>query len=310
MTQSQVLVITPTRDEYRTLCVALGARDGVATLRLIDGSELIVHVAAINGQGQSAAYAAASGLLEKHHPSLVILSGIAGVRFDADMGLFDCVAAVSCIDYSVSERLPNGKNRPTAEPMGPTIRSAESFISGLAEWESGLVSAIERELAIVGAIAPAHDRIGRKDITARNLELRKGISDAVGRHAMRTERRFMIANVCSGNDLHKDADYLQELVGGDKRLVVVEMEFANTARACNEAGVPCLMIRAISDIVGYKKKSTWALYAAQVAAAGVKALLTFKTIEMSTCTRAERVGLIGYPYIFQASGSRADPFFI
>jgi len=271
---TRVLVITPTADEYRPLHSALGAKNGAVDLPSEGDSSSSISVAAIGGQGQTAAYACVTRLLNKRHPSLVILSGIAGARFDADVGPFDCIAAVSCVDYSVSERLPKGVNRPTSTPLGPTTPRAEEFTSGLPQWEPHLVSAIESELARTAAIAPRRDRVRHKDITAQTPALRSAIAVALREHSQRSARRFIAANVCSSNDLHKDADYLHRLIGGDKRLAIVEMEFAGVYRACYQAGVPCLMVRAISDVVGYKKQPEWTSHATFVAAAAVKALFS------------------------------------
>ena len=266
-----VLVLTPTADEYRMLSSVLDANAGTFRLNTETESRL-VSVSTI-GQGHNAAFASTQAALASLTPSIVLLSGIAGARYDADFGPFDCVAATSCIDYSLSERLPKGHARPTAIPLGPSTPMAKEFSDFLPWWEPVLITTIQNELTNLEAVVPSISSVRDKDITAKNQSLRRSIKQALEKHAKRDSRQFVSANVCSGNDLHKDADYLQELIGHDKRLWLIEMEFANVIRACKDADVPCLMVRSISDVVGYRKQPIWTEHAALVAALAVKALL-------------------------------------
>ena len=204
---------------------------------------------------------------------MVLLSGIAGVRWDADVGPFDCIAATSCTDDSVQEVRPNNTTWPSFDPLGPTTPGASRFKSGLSNWSSRLLSSIDSELARLGVVAPLRNEIIDEKITAQDQELQKKIKEALTKHAERLNRQFIMAKVCSGTELHKSADYLQRRTGHDKELWIVEMEFAGVFRACEAQGVPCLMTRAVSDLVGYEKEPGWTKYAAFVAAAEVKALL-------------------------------------
>ena len=269
----RVLIVTPSPEEYGPLSSVLGASEGIVKWSTQNGPEL-VRVSAI-GRGEFAAGHATQKLLEEIAPSLVILSGIAGARYDADVGPFDCISATSCLDYSIQEQLPGGGSRPTSRPVGSSFSEAEEFDNGLTvELSPLLLAAINSELQSLGAKQPSILPVVTKNITAKGRKLRRGIEEALEKHAARVERRFMPANVCSADDLHKDPDRLQSLTGHDKRLNIVEMEFANVLRACLKSpATPCIMVRAISDVVGYKKEATWTTHAAVVAACAVKALL-------------------------------------
>ncbi len=248
----RILSLTPTADEYRALASALNVREGHFQVDTEEGPQL-GRIAAI-GQGQNVAFESTMAALRGVYPSVAILSGIAGARHDADFGPFDCIAATSCIDYSLSERLPGGRSRPTGIPLGPSTLLATELNDRLLQWEPKLLTGIDAEAKRVGVTAPAIGPVEPSHVTAKDPDLRKAIKAALNRHASRTTSQFISANVCSGNDLHKDADYLQSLVGLDKRLWAMEMEFANVIRACEGAAVPCFMIRSISDVFGAREK--------------------------------------------------------
>ena len=265
-----VLILTPSPEEYEALAASVVAADGVFRCPTANGTEL-VRIAA-TGRGETEAEASTRAFLKRSIPPMIILSGIAGARHDADFGPFDCILATSCFDYSVVEHRPDQSHLPSWEPYGPSTSDAPLLKASLLEWNAVLRTTIDLELEGLGAQPPSRDAVIEEEITARDPQLRQAIKAALMKHAQRKERLFIPSLVCSGDKLEKDADLFQAVTGWNKRLWAVEMEFAGVARACSETGIPCFMIRAISDMVGYRKQPDWTGYAARVAAAAVKSL--------------------------------------
>ena len=83
----RALVLTPTPDEYRVLSSVLHASAGEFPLN-VETECPFGNIFAI-GQGQNSAFASTKAALAGRSPSIVVLSGIAGARYDADFGLFD-----------------------------------------------------------------------------------------------------------------------------------------------------------------------------------------------------------------------------
>lgn len=71
-----------------------------------------------------------------------------------------------------------------------------------------------------------------------------------------------------------------------KNIAVVEMEAAGAQEICHSSNIPLLVIRGISDIVGWKRNDLWTAYACASAAAATRALIDTGVFMLANTTTA------------------------
>jgi hypothetical protein len=246
------------------------------------------------------AQAKTRSLIDSLEPSVgqFILSGIAGARHDADCHLWDVIVASDGLSFPVAERKPAGSSRATSKPI-PQSLGVQEFVEQMPKWEGRLITRMKQLLGVAAISAPDLVKPSMRHVTAKNRILKREILESFRQQwgpIIQGDRQFLAAKCCSGVDLHKDPDHFEKLTGWDKKLWVTEMEFAGVAEECQLRDVPLLMLRAISDVVGYTKTPASTRFATYVAGAALRSLFEHDSfwswadhVQHSRSRRAHRV---------------------
>jgi adenosylhomocysteine nucleosidase len=172
-------------------------------------------VVAVSGIGKVNASVTTTLLLDHFHPSQVLFSGVAG-GLNPDLKTGDIVIAAKTAQHDLGNFTANGmERRGVANPLtgkrNPTFFEADPFLLTTAEKAAARV-----QLAKI--------RIGETEHAPKVV---KGV-------------------VVSGDVFVASSEKSQELrksLGAD----AVEMEGAAVAQICYQQGIPCLVIRCLSD---------------------------------------------------------------
>lgn len=167
--------------------------------------------------GKVAAAMTATTLVEKFGVTHIVFTGVAGAG-DRNIRVGDIVVAESLVQHDMD-----------ASPLFPRF-----------------------EVPLTGQTHFLGDHhLGQQLVSAAQWFLDHGLEDAISE----TERNvFSLAQprvhhglVASGDQFMNDKTRLAQLNDDLPGLVAVEMEGAAVAQVCHELGVPCAVIRAISD---------------------------------------------------------------
>lgn len=234
------------------------------------GRTLTVALHRLPEQGNSPAQAAATDAIEDLDPTLIVLVGIAGAVPAAEFTLGDVLVAARIADLRVQGLVPD--RLPELSVRSDRIHAA------LAERISNLNPIELQEWASVASIAHSRpavpltpDRFTAVD-QAWNKKVRESLETHF--HVPRVPR-YQTAEIATTDFLVKDPVTVQHWLQAVRKIEGFEMEAAGVmaAAARTDALYPVLVVRGISDIVGYKRDSEWTAYACHSAAAFAIALL-------------------------------------
>ena len=167
--------------------------------------------------GKVAAAMTATTLVEKFGVTHILFTGVAGAG-DKSVQVGDIVVAEALVQHDMD-----------ASPLFPRF---EVPLTGLTHFqpEQGLSLRLSRA---------AHDFLERDFLE---------VIDEGERQAFRlTQPRVHRGLVASGDQFINDARHIESLNEALPGLVAVEMEGAAVAQVCYELGVPCAVLRTISD---------------------------------------------------------------
>jgi len=239
----------------RTAEAGPGTRYRLAVLRQIE-------------QGNGEAQEAARDLIDDLQPSLLLVVGIAGGLPSDDISLGDVVLSTRVHDFSVEAR--KFEEQTTYNVGGGPI--AKEIAAGVAN-----LSARKSELDGWWADLPAKPVVGlgpgRLYGPKRwQVQVREKLRVHFGKGAPPRPPRFSAGPIASSDRLVKDPEVLFPWITGARGILAIEMESAGVHRATRD-NTPMLSIRALSDIVGFKRHDSWTKYACASAAAFARAYL-------------------------------------
>jgi nucleoside phosphorylase len=216
-------------------------------------------------QGNTQALATAADLIDDLAPDYLIVVGIAGGVPTVDFTLGDVLVSSFIHDLTL-EDTSTGQPRYNAAG-GPLHAEAARIVAML----PSILRSSEPWSAAVEAVRPPYE--GRP--TTDNPRWNERIDAAFRHHAAskRSTPLVRAARIASSDRLIKDPDLILTWQSVIKDLVAVEMESAGVYTVCQQRGVPCLAIRGISDIVGWRRDERWTLYACETAAACTRGLV-------------------------------------
>lgn len=249
--------------EYSQVDIAGGDRVGVAVARCLE-------------QGQGPAGDAARDLIEDLDPGWILLVGIAGGVPDDDYSLGDVLLANRVYDFSVHaviEDQQGAHSREWSLAGGPVHSEVASVLAAIPGWQDKLNG--WNNSKAIGMKKPGCEV--PPDLSSGGYygptEYRKKVQDSLRRHFPlgKTPRRpcYAVIPVGTGNALVKDQSLLAEWKHSARALGFVEMEAGGVYRAARrqEREYPVLVVRGLSDIVGFKRAPAWTEYACRSAAA-------------------------------------------
>lgn len=250
------------------------------------GRTIRIALTRTNTQGNAEAKATATDLIHDCNPRLVILCGISGVRPNVDQAsLGDVVLGHPIFDLSVSAATKDGSQMaPKQVPQPERVVNFLANLSGrkeeLGDWNTAEAIGVPRFKA---PSTRNHHWTGNDDYD-------KSIVSALKALKSRDEPRFHDAAIASSDVLVKDIELLADRHQAHRGLLANEMEAAGVGNACNDAGIPWVVVRANSDIVGFPRSADYTLYACHVAASFTHALVKMNVIEQVGRPDAVEVG--------------------
>jgi adenosylhomocysteine nucleosidase len=167
--------------------------------------------------GKVAAAMTATTLVEKFGVTHILFTGVAGAG-DKTVNVGDIVIAESLVQHDMD-----------ASPLFPRF---EVPLTGRAHFQPDQPLSMRLSQA-------AHDFL--------ELDFLDAISEGERRTFRLAQPRVHRGLVASGDQFLNEVGRLDALNGALPGLVAVEMEGAAVAQVCHELGVPCAVIRAISD---------------------------------------------------------------
>ncbi|UGY05703.1 hypothetical protein [Bradyrhizobium quebecense] len=254
-----------------------------------DGNELTVAIVR-SRQGDVNALYTAMELIREVRPRLVVLVGIAGGRPAGEFTLGDVVVASKMINLTVDAANPDGSRgyATSASELHPDVEKVVLNLEGDAgrygDWNS--VTSIRMERPAV-SLAKRNFK-GPRDWQAKT---REALAKYFGKNGQNRLPIVIDGPIASGSTLMKDPKVFQEWLDIARDIIAVDMEIVGVFEACRKGKylLPTLVVRGISDIIGFSRDDKWTEYACETAAAFTKSLLISGTIPILRSPRSENL---------------------
>lgn len=278
-------IITIRPDEHLAMLNTLGPGEPVEGTRTYrarpvvttSGVEYTVVTVRCAEQGNGEAQAAARDLIEDLDPRWIIVAGIGGARPATEYSLGDVILATHVHDFSVEAVVKSGREYAlSGGPAHPQVRS--------------LVADIHARLPTMGSWNSV-DRLGERPAVPLEEDRFYGTAEWINDVKKSLNRNFGFERsavvwdgaVGSSDRLIKDTEILAVWAQFARQLALVEMESAGVYRAAQRKNksYPVLTVRAVSDVVGYRRDPDWTEYACKVAASFTGALIRSEPIPPS-----------------------------
>ena len=244
----------------RTADAGEGARYRMAILRQIE-------------QGNGEAQEAARDFIDDLQPSLLLVVGIAGGLPSDDISLGDVVLSTRVNDFSIEARkfqeetTYNIGGGPISKSIAAGVANLGARESELGDWSSDLP--VKPSVNLTAGKFYGPERWKR--------EVRDKLRAQYGRSVPARPPRFTAGPIASSDRLVKDPKVLFPWINSARGILAIEMESAGVHRATRDQ-TPMLSIRALSDIVGFKRQDAWTKYACASAAAFARAYLRTRPV--------------------------------
>jgi len=232
-------------------------------------------------QGNGEAQEAARDFIDDLEPALLLVVGIAGGLPADDFSLGDIILSTRILDFSVEARkfaegtTYNIGGGPIAKSIAAGIANLSAREAELGEWWQGLPSKPAVVLSARQFYGPVKwQRSVREKLTVH-----------YGKSAPPRPPLFSAGAIASSDRLVKDPKLLFPWITTARAIQAVEMESAGVHRATRDR-TPMLSIRALSDIVGFKRHDAWTKYACAAAAAFAVAYLRTRPVPLRPPTTA------------------------
>jgi len=244
------------------------------------------HAAAVvrtSEQGDLSAQATAASLIEDLRPNLIVLVGIAGASPEREFTLGDVIIANRMYNFTVTAANPDGTIGYSTR-SSPAHLVAQTVAANLVadspkygEWYSE---------AAVGMARPVV-RLRRQNIAGPESWQRK-VRDALGQYFGKDghDRQPIVFDgpIGSSSTLMKDPKVFMEWLDKARDLKAIDMEISGVFEAARsiEGDLPVIVIRGLSDVVGFRRDSAWTEYACHTAASFCRALITSGAVRVGS----------------------------
>ena len=275
------LVVTFIREEYEAIRhhffesaqEAVSGAPGatrVVSVSTRSGNTVEVAIARIAKEGNVSALDGVLELIAEQHPKLVLAVGIAGAVPTSDIFLGDVLFVNDIHDMTRGAETGTGREEATASTY--LMNAVKEFVANVTtddfkEWQEGTISTTRPMLEGIGN-AWTEDEDWNAKIN-RVLQENK-------------ERRLPVVIdgvIASSDHLVKSEAFMQRRLLVDRGILANDMESVGVAKACERKGVPLLIIRGISDIVGLDRSDEWKLYACAMVAGCAREVVNLDVVE-------------------------------
>lgn len=245
--------------------------------KLVDSNNAVHHVAVVKSfeKGDLPAQSIANALIEDLGPRLILIVGIAGARPEKEFTLGDVIVANRMYDFNVSATNARGKIEYDTR-SAPAHRTAQIVASNL------VANAVKYGAwfseASLGMQRP------KVEVEMRNMKgslaWRRRISESLeyyfGPAGVYKQPAVLDGAIGSSSTLVKDPNLFAEWLDKTREVLAVDMEISGVFEAArsDRGDIPVIVIRGISDIVGFKRDAAWTKFACESSAAFCKALLS------------------------------------
>jgi len=278
-------ILTIRDDEFRAVLQVFAEGHGIYkgrhreyTLRTADAGQGVRYRLAILRQieqGNGEAQEAARDFIDDLQPSLLLVVGIAGGLPSDDISLGDVVLSTRVLDFSVEARKFQEETTYNVGG-GPISKSIAAGVANLSARESELDGWFD-DLPPKPAVNLASGKLYGPISWQR--QVRDKLMVHFGRNVPARAPNFSAGAVASSDRLVKDPKVLFPWITTARGILAVEMESAGVHRATRDR-TPMLSIRALSDIVGFRRQDSWTKYACASAAAFARAYLRTRPVPL------------------------------
>jgi nucleoside phosphorylase len=252
-------VIDPELDAA-TNALALSERDKVelddtiylrGTVRsVLRGCDYTVVLAGIGTAGNPSAAALAAQMIERYHPRVMLLMGIAaGVRGKVRIG--EVVLSERVVAYEQAAWVAGKDGASQVQPRPDITRASHGLLQDALHYQPDprrLTEIFERIKGTFPQAAEGQEDVWRQHV-ASSIECKKQVT------------------IASGEKLLRDPGKLLEIRGLHSKVEAVEMEAAGVVEACVQANTPWFVIRGVSDFGDELKNDAFHGFASCSAAA-------------------------------------------
>jgi nucleoside phosphorylase len=227
-------------------------------------------------QGDNPAQAAARSLVDDLKPSLVVLIGIAGAKPEEEFTLGDVIVANRMYDFNVRSANANGTVNYTTRST--PAHSVVQAITANLEADSDEFGAWNSEAAIGFPRPPVE--LAHRNLVGEDRDWKRQVRSALEPYFGKTgrDRQPIVFDgpIGSGNVLMKDPSVFRQWLDNARDMKAVDMEISGVSEAVRsiEGDIPLVVIRGLSDVIGFKRDGRWTEYACQSAASFCLAMLT------------------------------------
>ena len=294
-------IITIREDEFEAVLRRFSSRQHVkgsgsdyefAEASTTAGGKLRIVIARSAEQGQSAAQALASTMISDLAPKWIFVVGIAGAFPASEYTLGDVLLSQRMHDFAVSAAV-EGKPPSFQDMGGPMAVEVEKLVTGLKGrrqqlglWNEEKNVGLAKPNITLPADISSNELYGNDEWKAKVL--------ATLTHHFPSDTNvnppdFFAAVIIASNTLVKDTGLASQWQLNARHASGVEMELGGVCKAARYAtpAPNVLAIRALSDIVGYKRSHEWTDYACRSAAAFAAALIESGLIQPSALHNPE-----------------------
>jgi nucleoside phosphorylase len=245
------------------------------------GSECGVAIMRMVEQGQGSAHEAARNAIDDLDPQCLVLVGIAGGVPDADFSLGDVLMASRFYDVTVSAEILDGETHmrewnPTGGPVHPDV---EALLGAVVGWKKKLQGwNTRKKIGLDKPPCKVPGDIGHEKFKGSE-EYRKKLKKSLDRHFPVNQKArpplYTVMALMTGNTMVKDPSLAEEWKQLARSYGFIEMEAGAVDRAARRpyGNYAVLVIRGLSDIVGFTRDDAWTAYACHTAAAFTTALI-------------------------------------
>jgi nucleoside phosphorylase len=244
--------------------------------RFSDDSGREYHAAIVRAweQGDLPAQSIVHALVTDLAPSVLIIVGIAGGRPEKEFTLGDVIVASRMFDFTVSAANADG----TVEfaTRGASVHRIAGIIAANLTADTVKYGDWNSEASIGMPRPPV--RITKKNLKGSSEwqhKVREALGEYFGKGGRDRQPIVLDGAIGSSSTLMKDPVLFASWLDKSREVKAVDMEIAGAHEAARSVhgDIPVIVIRALSDIVGFKRDKGWTEYGCRSAAAFCNALL-------------------------------------
>ena len=233
------------------------------------GQTVKVAIARITKMGNITALMDVLNLIKEQQPKLVLAVGIAGAVPTNDIFLGDVLLVNEIHDMSLGAETEEGREESIASShLKPVVNKFTVSVIDL-DFEAWRNQATRIERPKVGGI---------DDVDTEDKEWIEKIKKTLLENGERPKPKIVDGAIASSDQLVKSVGFMKQRLSSSRDILANDMESAGVAKACEEKNTPLLIVRAISDIVGYKRGDDWKLYACKIAASCARELVNLDAV--------------------------------